>query len=333
MNITREHLRDYLLHAEERAVYHAYPRHMAVTLGAEHRSVLSALADSMLGGETVLHWEVECPACHAQREVNSLNDTTGTLTCVKCGNNFTAHADDEVHVTFSAHPTLRRLGQAAQDRAYLETIAHSYRPTTGHDLLTVQTFRDWAQDQPLPSGQTLDVRRVGLLFSDLSGSTALYARRGDPHAFQLVREHFDVLFEAVDHTGGAVIKTIGDSVMAAFLDGAGGLRGALASHAALADFNQRHDLSGDDRLVLKIGVHAGPTIMVTLNERLDYFGQTVNLAARMQGIAQAGEVAFSKAVFEEPDVSDLLADHRVVAAEARIKGFDQPVVVNRFTVD
>jgi class 3 adenylate cyclase len=195
----------------------------------------------------------------------------------------------------------------------------------------VQAFRDWAQNEPFPPGESLEVRRVALWFSDLSGSTALYARRGDPRAFQLVREHFDVLFAAVSDAGGAVVKTIGDSVMAVFTSGREALGGALAGYTALAEFNRQRSLPPDDRLALKVGLHAGPSIAVTLNDRLDYFGQTVNLAARLAGLAQPGDVVLSEAVCEEPGVRELLSGYLVDEIETPVKGLDAPVVAHRVT--
>ncbi len=332
MAVTREHLRDYLLHNDERTVYHAYPRQMADNLRTDHRAMLALLADSLLLGDVTLHWEVECPMCRAETTIDSLTEATGTVTCPACGGDYTAHADEEVRVTFSVHPALRKLTVRASDPLYRQNVMRTYPPTTGHEMLTVQVFRDWAQNQPLPPGESLEVRRIALLFTDLSGSTAMYARRGDPLAFQWVRRHFDILFQVVDRAGGAVIKTIGDSVMAAFVAAPDAMRAALDGHEALAEFNRAQNLTGNDRLLLKVGLHCGPTIMVTLNNRLDYFGQTVNLASRVEGVAQAGEVTFSQEVFDEPGVQQLVADYSVETAQVNVKGFAEPIVINRFRV-
>ncbi|MBN1119689.1 MAG: hypothetical protein JXJ17_01300 [Anaerolineae bacterium] len=334
MALTREHLRDYLLNADERAVYHAYPRQIADSIHTDHRTMLDLLAESMLLGDVALHWDIECPACKMQDHFADSLETVpeGDVTCKACGNVFGPHLDEDVLVTFSVHPALRRLSGAAADPDYRAEIVRNFEPTTGHELLTQQTFRDWAQNQPLPPGQSLEVRRVGLLFTDLSGSTALYARRGDPRAYHLVRDHYDVLTGAINENGGSVVKTIGDGIMAAFTDGLHALKAALDGHIRLADFNERNNLPPDDCLVLKAGIHAGPTIMVTLNDRLDYFGQTVNLASRIEGISLPGNVTISQPVFDEPGVEELLTNYPVEAAKVAIKGFDEPVIVNRFQV-
>jgi class 3 adenylate cyclase len=211
-------------------------------------------------------------------------------------------------------------------------MASTVAPTTGLEMLTVQSFRDWARQQPLPHGSSLEVRRVALMFTDLSGSTAMYQRSGDPRAFQLVREHFATLFAVVNRAGGAVVKTIGDAIMASFVGAADAMHAALSAHAAMDALNRRFTLQGDNRLLLKVGIHCGPSIVVTLNEQLDYFGQTVNLAARIQDASLGGHITFSQAVFDEPGMFDMVGSYPVEALKVRIKGFEEPIVVNRFQV-
>ncbi len=123
-------------------------------------------------------------------------------------------------------------------------------------------------------GEEAGVGQVALLFTDLQGSTALYERVGDAQAYNMVREHFALLAAIVRDHDGAVVKTIGDAVMASFGDPADAVRGG-ARHAGR--------LSADTEFILKVGVHAGPSVVVTLNDRLDYFGLTVNMATRLQG--------------------------------------------------
>jgi class 3 adenylate cyclase len=98
-----------------------------------------------------------------------------------------------------------------------------------------------------------------------------------------------------DHDG-AVVKTIGDAVTASFGDPANAVKAALAMQARIADKN----------LVLKLGVHVGPSVVVTLNDRLDYFGSTVNMAARLQGQSRGGDIVLSRAVADDPAVRPLL---------------------------
>ena len=87
---------------------------------------------------------------------------------------------------------------------------------TAKRLLTNQTFRDLYRTDTLDVDQRLKITSLTFLFTDLRGSTALYERVGDLVAFDIVRAHFQVLNEIVAAEAGAVVKTIGDAVMATF---------------------------------------------------------------------------------------------------------------------
>lgn len=110
------------------------------------------------------------------------------------------------------------------------------------------------------------------------------------NAYHLVRQHFDTLGKVVRNNSGAIVKTIGDAVMATFANPADASRAALDMLNEIEGFNA----TITDEIILKIGIHRGPSIVVNLNDRLDYFGQTVNIAARVQGLASAGEIFMSK---------------------------------------
>ena len=118
-----------------------------------------------------------------------------------------------------------------------------------------------------------------------------------------------------DHDG-AVVKTIGDAVMASFTDPAQAVRAALAMQAGIAS---------SAHLVLKVGVHAGPSVVVTLNDRLDYFGSTVNMAARLQGQSAGDDIVLSHAVAADPAVQEILATVPKRHETVPLKGFDEPV--------
>lgn len=203
---------------------------------------------------------------------------------------------------------------------------------TAHEVTTLQAFRDLLPAQVLRSGEDVGVDSVTLLFTDLEGSTALYERLGDGPAYQLVRRHFAFLAETVRHFDGALVKTIGDAVMAAFAKPEDAVQAALEIHDRIASFNAsyRNDtaMNGepvDAAIVLKVGLHSGRCIVVNLNDRLDYFGSTVNLAARLQGRSGGGEVVLSASLAADPAVVPLLAGRPLSHETAELKGFARPV--------
>lgn len=197
---------------------------------------------------------------------------------------------------------------------------------SGKQLLTTQTFRDLFRSEVIRGSEGIGVRDIALLFTDLKGSTALYDRIGDLNAFSLVQQHFDTLQSVTVRHKGAIIKTIGDAVMAAFLNPADAVQAALDMRSEIASFNLRQP---DKQLILKIGIHKGAAIAVTLNERLDYFGQTVNIAARVQNLADADEIYVSQDVFEAAGVRDELASFTIEPRTAQLRGVQQELPVFR----
>ncbi len=186
---------------------------------------------------------------------------------------------------------------------------------TAKRLLTNQTFRDLYRTDTLDVDQRLGITSLTFLFTDLKGSTELYERVGDLEAFDLVKAHFRTLNEVVAMNAGAVVKTIGDAVMATFPTPDRALSAALGMREAMRELNERR---GHEDLLLKIGIHEGPCLAVTLNDRLDYFGQTVNIAARVQGLATSRSIFATRSVVECPASAQVLADSRCEALAQHI---------------
>jgi class 3 adenylate cyclase len=174
---------------------------------------------------------------------------------------------------------------------------------TAKRLLTNQTFRDIYRTDTLAIGQRLKILSLTFLFSDLKDSTELYESVGDLVAFDLVDEHFRLLQEIIVSERGAVVKTIGDAVMATFETPDRGIAAAIRMREAMSDLGAQRQRQS---LRLKIGVHEGSCLAVTLNDQQDYFGQTVNIASRVQGLAASRSIVVTKQVAESAQASALL---------------------------
>ena len=187
---------------------------------------------------------------------------------------------------------------------HLHDLLGQRRPfLTAKRLLTNQTFRDIYRTDTLDVDQRLKITSLTFLFTDLKGSTALYERVGDLVAYDLVRQHFRVLHEVVAAEAGAVVKTIGDAVMATFPTPDRALAAALRMREEMARINTERN---NEDLLLKIGIHEGPCLAVTLNNNQDYFGQTVNMAARVQGLASSRAIIVTKPVVDDPRAAKIL---------------------------
>lgn len=209
----------------------------------------------------------------------------------------------------------------------LEALLERRKPfLTAKRLLTNHTFRTLYGADTIDPDQRLKITSLTFLFTDLKGSTDLYERVGDLAAFDLVRTHFHVLGEIVAGEAGAVVKTAGDAVMATFPTPDRAIAAALRMREAMAAINAERDR---DDLVLKIGIHEGPCLAVKLNDRQDYFGRTVNIAARVQGLALSRAIYATGAVVEHPLASSLLAAKgvRPTPQQRALRGIPQEIPV------
>ena len=219
-------------------------------------------------------------------------------------------------------PALRIENADAVERLFvLERTSWGDQAATAAEVTALQVFRDLFAEEALRPGEQISVGSLTLLFTDLRGSTQLYRQIGDAVAFGAVMTHFDVLREAIAAEGGAIIKTLGDAVMGAFPRPAPALRAAMRAQAMLAS-----PPAGVRPLALKVGIHTGPCIAVTLNGRLDYFGSNVNIAARLEPLSSGADCVISRPVRDDPKIAALLAGDAggLVAEPLRttLKGFD-----------
>jgi class 3 adenylate cyclase len=226
-------------------------------------------------------------------------------------------------------PTVFGILQLPMVPAEHEHRALRFTPSlSGKRLLMTQTFRDFFRSEVISATEGIAVLDVALVFTDLKGSTALYERIGDLNAYIQVQRHFQHLLDATVRHNGAVTKTIGDAVMAAFLTSADAVQAALDMREAVDELNR--DRPQRD-FILKIGVHRGASIAVTLNDRLDYFGQTVNIAARVQNLADGDEICITEDVYGAPAVAEIIAPYPVAKSEAELKGVSKAMSVYRLT--
>ena len=211
----------------------------------------------------------------------------------------------------------------------IERLEFASAAASAHAVSTLPEFRTLFATDLLKPGTPLKIARAAILFTDLAGSTALYSTLGDAAAFRLVDDHFDVLRETIAAHEGVVIKTMGDAVMASFVD-------AAACAAAAIDVLDRFEAfragaKHGAHVALKLGMWAGACYVVSANGALDYFGQTVNVASRVQHLAGAGELVVSRDVFDAMPAA-IRARVRAEPASATVKGVDEQLDLMRLTL-
>jgi hypothetical protein len=218
----------------------------------------------------------------------------------------------------------------------LELIVHSVRCFTLHHIevilavTCVVEYQDiFGHSVVVPIPFIKDDISTGIIdhFSDIIKNTILIGITHELDRFHpaIIREKnnivvcSDVVKKAIAHHEGAVVKTIGDAVMAVFRSASDGLRAMLEVQQELAE-----PADGSMPLVLKAGLNTGPCIAVTLNDRLDYFGSTVNLAARLESLSSGSDVVISGSVYEDAKVRELIETEGFSAVEFDhlLKGFE-----------
>jgi class 3 adenylate cyclase len=209
----------------------------------------------------------------------------------------------------------------------LERIAWSDDILTAAAVTNWQVFRDLFAAEVVAPGEQIIVGEQSLLFTDLRGSTAMYHDLGDARAYAQVRNHFSVLNDAIRKNHGGMVKTIGDAVMAAFSNPGDAFAAAAAMFAGITEANRQSPER--QQLVLKAGLHVGPCLAVNANDRLDYFGTAVNLAARLADYSRGGELTVSDEIYLRAEVRQRF-DKQLSAAQPNQfvpRGFSQPVSI------
>jgi class 3 adenylate cyclase len=228
-----------------------------------------------------------------------------------------------------APAAVRLVNDSSEDRTFVIEASQwndvALRPGK---LLSFPEFRELFTEEYLADDVQLSVGEQTILFTDVVGSTAMYAERGDPAAFVEVKRHFVDVFALLRRHRGTLVKTIGDAAMGAFSDPLDAVRAARELHDTFPPGR------GDCSVRLRVSLHTGPCLAVKLNADIDYFGTTVNVAAKLQALAEAWQIAMSEATYRAPGVAAWIAAQGADVAEVSLdhRAFTEPVAARRWTV-
>jgi class 3 adenylate cyclase len=286
--------------AAEYELVQVNPRYLAAQMLLPELTALNLLITAVATGLFTLNWHTTCPVCLTPGQaVQNLGEIESQTQCHHCGHHYTPHLDDEISVTLTATAALHPTKVGVDNAAFRAEVDNRLGKTLALNLINVPAFRRLIADQKLNQGHWLGVKQLVIFFSDLRQSTAFYNKLGDAEAFHWVREHFQIMFAAVEQCGGTPVKTIGDGIMGVFTNPENAVTAIAAGMQGLAQLNDAAGFVGRDRLTLKVGMHQGACIVVTLNGRLDYFGETVNIAARLTGLSLGGDIILSPTIMAD----------------------------------
>ncbi|WP_437813912.1 DUF5939 domain-containing protein [Sorangium sp. So ce1078] len=238
----------------------------------------------------------------------------------------TLRGDDTASAITGPSPAVTLVNEGQERRTFvIEDVRWADDALRPAALFDLQEFRDLFAFEYLAGDVQIQVGEQTILFSDIVGSTRFYERRGDARAFAAVKRHFHEVHAAVRSSRGVVVKTMGDAVMAAFRDPGDALQAAFALQERF------HPDRSDLGLRLRISLNRGSCLAVNLNKGIDYFGRTVNLAAKLQGFAGAGQILFPASFRDDPRARQALEAQNIPVQELTLDlpFLDEPLDVCR----
>lgn len=216
-----------------------------------------------------------------------------------------------------AGPTMAPNGQVVvlRNRQDVELVLRVERSAARDDALTaarataIPAFRELFPGELLSPGQLAPASTVSLVVIQVSEADEWYKRLGEAEAFRQFRAAFLAIEDRVKLEGGAVVKAVGDGLEAAFGDVTAAVRTVLGLRKLMASGDATREVA------LKVGVNRGLALIATVNDRLDYFGQTARTAHRLADTAKEWQALLAVAAAADVEITNLLRDRVVQLAD------------------
>lgn len=330
-----EQLRRCITEGDDVDCYKIDPWHFAEVAGVARPEALRVLLLGARAGVLELTWDLRCMCGGVPTFRRRLAQLPRETACDHCSSSVQADLEANVEVSFTVDPDVRPLTYAdfrdrdnASQERYLGDMRRRLRPGRERPIaahvLMQQDFRDLFPLETLAEGTSYPLHDATFLFSDLGGTTDLCEALGDERAFELVRDRLALITAIVRRHEGGVVKTAGDAVMAVFPTPGPAVRAALEMRATV-----REKANGSGAGELRMGLHRGPARLVTSNHQLDFFGRTVNVAARVRSEAKPNQLALSDALLLDSEARRALDGAGLPRRpyEAKLHGIRQPVTV------
>lgn len=301
----------FLTNVSDRLLFHIPLCEIGKAFDISREKILDIFIQGVYDGVFILDWIYHCPTCgHIAYEAPSLHQASSQNFCTVCNKIFNNTLDTNIEVCFSIHPRLKTLDLAFKLN-YIADIGKNIRngkyrtwdtpdAVRGVEIIQNNLYRELMRSEVLIGDQSLPLTNATILFADITNSTKLYDSLGDRKTFSLIKEYMKILFGTIEKCGGVPVKTVGDSVMGAFIDPSKAFTAAVKAQRQLIKHSQNKPIN--ERLEMKMGLHSGPALMVTLNNRLDYVGLTVNTTADIKNTALPNEIVISQVLFDNPSV-------------------------------
>ena len=296
------------------------PNTLAVKMDMEQTDMLNLIILGVLCGLFEMQWDLACPHCHGISDhAHTIADIPEENHCHVCKTDYENFADETVFVSISLNAHLFTGKPPAPPSA--RKLDPRVRSVTALDMIKAPLFRTYFSNQAPAMDQSVKIRSVTVLFTDLIRSTELYSKMGDIRAYAFVKQHFDRVFSGIIEHSGGVIKTIGDAVMAVFREPVDAVKAAFALKKEVSALLKDRDLESAT-YGLRVGVSSGTALIVNMNDVLDFFGTTVNMGARILKFSDMESVAVSGQMIEEASVREFIKENNytLTIQKEKLKG-------------
>ena len=321
----------FLTNVSDRLLFHIPIYEIGKAFDIPREKVLDIFIQGVYDGVFILEWIYHCPVCgHIAYEAPSLHQASSQNFCTICNKVFNNTLDTNIEVCFSIHPRLKMLDSTFKMN-YIADIEKNIRngkyrtwdtpdAIRGVEIIQNNLYRELMRSEVLIGTQVLPLKNATILFANITNSTKLYASLGDQKTFLLIKDYVRILSDIIRKCGGVPVKTIGGVVMGSFIDPSEAFQAAVKALRLLIKHSQNKPVN--ERIEIKMGLHSGPVLMVTLNNLLDYIGLTVNSALDITYTALPNEIVISQALFNNRSIKRtiLSVTDTVQKQQIRFKG-------------
>lgn len=189
---------------------------------------------------------------------------------------------------------------AIDQQVRIERTADRHDALSAANASAMALFRELFPGEVLSSDQIVSVAHITVMRVKIHGSQGLYETLGDGPAFSQIRKSLDLILRIVKANSGAVVKTVGEGVLASFSDPKSAVMAAIGLVQSTLN----------DELQISVAIHSGSAMVATLDERIDYFGKTLKTLDQLADAASLQAMALTSSITELSEVQRLFEEHR-----------------------
>ena len=164
-------------------------------------------------------------------------------------------------------------------------------------------------------------KKITVMFTDIKGSTSFYESRGDIDGRVMVHRHNEIVLPVIEENKGTLIKTIGDATMSLYDEPSDAIKAAMQIQKGLKAYNDGRPEG--EQIHVRVGINYGTGIV----EETDVFGDVVNVASRVESLADAGDIMLTEDLYREVKSDDEFIFRYVDSMT--VKGKTDPIKVFR----